>query len=387
MTQPITADSIAPVEGSAADRVGPEDGTALCLSGGGSRAMLYHAGAVLRLNELGLLGRVDRISGVSGGSIVAGLLARRWDELAFVDGRSTRVGELVVKPLRAIVRHRIDVLNWILGTLTVGSSPALRFADVLDEHLYGGWRMAQLPETPRFVINATNIGTGSLFRFSRPYLGDYLLGRIMDPDVRLAIAVASSSAFPPFYSPLRLDLSTATWVTDEGNIEDTTMRDTLRARPSLGDGGMYDNLGLETAWHGTRTVLVSDAGGTLGYDAKPPGDLVLQSVRTSKVIDRQVRALRKRLLIDGYRSKVRDGAYWGIRSDIGDYPAPGRLSCPYDQTQVLAAYPTRLTRMPERTQERLVNWGYAVADASLRAFVVPEATAPTGFPYPKAGVG
>jgi predicted acylesterase/phospholipase RssA len=31
---------------------------ALCLSGGGYRAMLFHAGAILRLNELGVLSKV-----------------------------------------------------------------------------------------------------------------------------------------------------------------------------------------------------------------------------------------------------------------------------------------------------------------------------------------
>src|SRR5690349_2227490 len=50
-------------------------GTALCLSGGGYRAALFHLGAVRRLNELGVLGRLATVSGVSGGSIVANLLA------------------------------------------------------------------------------------------------------------------------------------------------------------------------------------------------------------------------------------------------------------------------------------------------------------------------
>lgn len=33
----------------------PEKGMALCLSGGGYRAMLFHAGVLWRLNELGFL--------------------------------------------------------------------------------------------------------------------------------------------------------------------------------------------------------------------------------------------------------------------------------------------------------------------------------------------
>ena len=37
-----------------------EDGIGLCLSGGGFRAMLFHLGAFIRLNELGLLAKLDR---------------------------------------------------------------------------------------------------------------------------------------------------------------------------------------------------------------------------------------------------------------------------------------------------------------------------------------
>jgi NTE family protein len=44
--------------------------------------MLFHAGALLRLNELGLLTKVRRISSVSGRSIAAGYLSLMWDQLA-----------------------------------------------------------------------------------------------------------------------------------------------------------------------------------------------------------------------------------------------------------------------------------------------------------------
>ncbi|HEV3446123.1 MAG TPA: patatin-like phospholipase family protein, partial [Gemmataceae bacterium] len=52
-------------------------GMALCLSGGGFRAALFHLGAVRRLNELGILSQVTTISSVSGGSILAAHLAQR----------------------------------------------------------------------------------------------------------------------------------------------------------------------------------------------------------------------------------------------------------------------------------------------------------------------
>ena len=52
----------------------PRAGIALCLWGGGYRAMLFHLGALWRLNELGYLHRPDRNSSVSGGSVKAGVL-------------------------------------------------------------------------------------------------------------------------------------------------------------------------------------------------------------------------------------------------------------------------------------------------------------------------
>jgi NTE family protein len=62
-----------------------EKGVGLALSGGGFRATLFHLGALWRLNELGWLPKLDRISSVSGGSITSGLLAVRWTGLQFVE--------------------------------------------------------------------------------------------------------------------------------------------------------------------------------------------------------------------------------------------------------------------------------------------------------------
>jgi NTE family protein len=58
---------------------GPRPGIALCLSGGGYRTVLFHLGALWRLNESAYLPKFARISSVSGGSITAGVLgyARR----------------------------------------------------------------------------------------------------------------------------------------------------------------------------------------------------------------------------------------------------------------------------------------------------------------------
>src|SRR3954462_12437087 len=61
----------------------PEAGMALCMSGGGYRAMLFHIGSLWRLNEVGWLPKLKRISSVSGGSITSAQLALAWPDLNF----------------------------------------------------------------------------------------------------------------------------------------------------------------------------------------------------------------------------------------------------------------------------------------------------------------
>lgn len=394
----------APVVWLASDRnLPPEQGLGLALSGGGIRAMLFHAGALLRLYEIGLFPELRRISGVSGGSITAGMLALSWSRLAEAYSSADRSAVFtasVIEPLRGFARQRTDVFAWLRGTFTPGSSPSKRLAQVLDEHLYHGVKLAELPDDPpRFVFNATNIATGVLWRFSKPYMADYRLGRVLKPDVPLAVAVAASSGFPPFFSPLKLAVDPSSYVADDvsdgQSAIDPKQLVKFRQQPHLGDGGIYDNLALETVWKRYRDVLVSDGGGGFADDARPPTDLIVQTIRVMKTIDRQVRALRRSLLIRSYQEPEgppngmgwRRGAYWGLRTDITDFHVDGRLPCPTEQTLRLANLPTRLWRMKEISQERLVNWGYAVADAAVRAYYRPDAPVPGGFPYPKAKVG
>jgi NTE family protein len=110
-----------------------------------------------------------------------------------------------------------------------------------------------------------------------------------------------------------------------------------------------------------------------------------QTLRVMNVIDNQVRSLRKRQLIDGYQAGIRDGSYWGIRSNTGDYRLADPLPCPPDKTRELAAVATRLSGIPEQLQQRLINWGYAICDTAMRKWVTPAAAAGS-FPYP-GGVG
>jgi NTE family protein len=152
---------------------------------------------------------------------------------------------------------------------------------------------------------------------------------------------------------------------------------------SVADGGVYDNLGLETAWQKCRLIMVSDAGGRLRSDPEPPGDWARDIVRVLEVIDGQVRELRRRQILDALRTGERDGMYVGIGSNLDHCPVPDPLPAEHAVTRELAAVPTRLCPMPVQTRQQLVNWGHALADGWLRACVEPTARRGAA-PYPAA---
>ncbi len=371
-----------------ADEPGPQPGLGLCLSGGGYRAMLFHLGSLWRLNEAGYLPRLRRISSVSGGSITAGVLGLHWSALNF-DAQGVGAGFVreVVQPIRDLADRTIDAFS-IVGGLLLPGSVADKVAGAYRSHLFGHATLQDLPDDahgPRFVINATSVQTGSLFRFSRPFMADWRVGQVRNPTVELAVAVAASSAFPPVLSPLVLRL-------DEEKVEPlpgaTLHREPYTQHAVLSDGGVYDNLGLETVWKKCLDVLVSDGGAGISPQEEPEHDWARHSIRVIELINNQVRALRKRQVIGSYGHGGRGGTYWGTETDISNYPNPGPLGpqCPYPRTLALAATPTRLQHMDDGLQERLINWGYAVCDAALRSHVDTGLPAPTGFPYPSSGV-
>src|SRR5690349_41406 len=75
-------------------------GIALCLSGGGYRAALFHLGALRRLNEMGVLSRIDKVAAVSGGSIIAAHLAQQAGEWPAPGERLAEWDERIATPFK-----------------------------------------------------------------------------------------------------------------------------------------------------------------------------------------------------------------------------------------------------------------------------------------------
>lgn len=358
----------------------------LCLSGGGFRAMLFHLGALWRLNDAGLLPRLKRVSSVSGGSLAAGVLAKYWAELAFDQtGRSAAFPDVVATRIMGFAEKGVDVRSVLAGAFVPGWI-GHRVAALYRRRLFGDTTLGDLPdeaENPEFVFAATSLSTGALWYYSRSVVGDHVGGFFKAPGVPVATAVAASSAFPPVLSP---------HIVDHGAFSSAKA---AQGKVALSDGGVYDNLGLQplddrTGKHNIALVLASDGGQPFKAKAKPPRTWLLGTVHVLKVVDLQVRKLRRGDLIADFAAGRRQGTYWGIDSALADYVGDTRRGNPMtaadllpvdrERAQALARTSTRLKGLPAPLQRDLVNWGYAVADTALRKYVMvlPRGTFPFG---------
>ena len=257
--------------------------------------MVFHVGALIRLNEVALLRKVKRISSVSGGSITAGVLGTSWNDLKF-EGDVASKFDLVISHQEdgQYIGQRQSNNRWHLLPGSISDKVAKAYNSIL----FHGAKLDALPDNsqpgnPRFVINATNVQTAALWRFSRNYMGDYRVGLVERPDVLLAAAVAASSAFPPVLSPSTLQIDQPVVNTPGADLHKQPYIKTA----VLSDGGVYDNLGLETITKRYATLLVSDAGQDHSRGGSPPR---LGSAFTADfdTVDNQVRSLRKRHLIE-----------------------------------------------------------------------------------------
>lgn len=400
---PVTAEGDAAARAGQAERIrgGPGgEGAALCLSGGGYKAMLFHAGAMWRLNQARLLHTLDHISTVSGGSIAAGILARSWDELASAGFRDDAYRDIYIARVRRLAGVSIDIRNALLG-IFVGAGRLMVRAYQKHADL-GDLTLQSLPERPNFCFNATNLLTGRLWRFEPARMGEYTTGYILRPRELLATAVAASAAFPPVLSPVVLKPDRADW-SDAGDPSPRFPNAAHRGRIVLTDGGVYENMGLESAWKNHRTVFVSDGGGGYaGYAPHAADHWLNQFWQVFWIQRQQVGALRRRQLIASYQSTSpafqRRGTYWAVQSSLDGYtrrewPEDRRpIPCDPARARELADHAVDLRAKPGVVQERLMNWGYLIADAALRCWVLPRdgnglpPARPPALPYPATGV-
>lgn len=376
-------------------------GIAVCLSGGGFRATLYHLGALRRLNASGLLARVDTLSSVSGGSYLNAVLAARWHELdagADADGVFLGFDELVTRPTVRLCGGNFRGDGLWRDLLDPRDNFTEDLADLLDARLLGGRRLGALPDHPRFVFNATCYSTAKAFTFAREHrchpqrcegvwMGDYRIGYARADEVRLAVACVASSAHPVF-PPLRLRGYRAELVPPTDPL--------IRAREgvdevpeaggeswrweegiALGDGGIHDNLGLEAVYrpepdhlhYRPAVVLVSDGNGVPVLsegDAINPVERLFFSV--TGLMESAMGYRLRTLLQESARrtaatSRVR-ARVWRLASRIEGGPAAA-LAYQGEDALALARLRTDLDAFTAVEAQAVQRQGWLAADAQL----------------------
>jgi NTE family protein len=398
-TEDVSADSTFPCGSN-----GLTEQVGLALSGGGYRATLFHLGALWRLNQLGWLARLDRISTVSGGSLMAGILATHWDELGLdpVSGKAANFETQVVKPTLRFTDRPIDAFVIALG-LVPFVNPATVMDWILHFTLTRRRRLAKVPAVPRFVFNSANLATGVTWRFSPQYMGDSRIGVVCEPDLRLSRAIAASAAYPPFVAPLTLDLRKMKVQKVRGaDLFDDPDAKSLKAAVRLLDGGAYDNLGVESVEGRCKIVLASDAGGNLGVDVRTwryhfwwplirrTLDLAVEVGRRQRRRALINRADAGRMLIDAKQPNpfvTERVAIWRTASRISGHPKlpPGWIVDP-GWPAYLAGLSTRMWPMRSIDRKHLINWGFLTADVMLRSWIpaLEGKAPPDDLPYPEA---
>jgi integrative and conjugative element protein (TIGR02256 family) len=272
----------------------PARNVGLALSGGGSRAIAFHLGCLRALHDRGVLDRVQVVSAVSGGSVIAAMYA-------YSQGSFAEFDESVVALLKRgiqndIVRRMLNpaVAARTVGTIAVSGSAALAadisrlaltsasslfglrdqdlsrkirniqpplrrrssittaFESVLRDRLFGSALMTAARRNDlEVVLNACELRSGSAFRFGSRESGCWRYGVIADNALEVAHAVAASAAYPLLLPAID---ETVTFTDRQGTQ--------AKRRILLTDGGVYDNLGV--------SALEPGSAGDVGYNHFTP---------------------------------------------------------------------------------------------------------------------
>lgn len=327
--------------------------------------MAFHLGVLRFLAERQGLEKIERLSTVSGGSLLIGLILA---ECNYQWPSSEDFLARVHPALRSKLTQRS--LQW--GAVRQLTNPCnFRFllsrANLLAEALRREWNitgnLSEIGPTPEWSINGTTAETGRRFRFKQNNFGEYTIGYATAEAFSLAKALAVSAAFPGGFGPLTLKMSEYSWKKRERwDAPENRMQpvDPSFPRLRLYDGGIYDNLGLEPFFdvgkgrpkRDDEVIVASDAGAPLhrGFSSFALSPWRLK--RVADIMSEQSRALRVRAFA-AHLIRERNGAYISINP-----PDSG----PCSSTRFAAEFPTTLRKLTTSEFDILSEHGYCVTE-------------------------
>ena len=374
----------------------------LALSGGGSRAIAFHLGCLRALHDLNLLSRIQVISSVSGGSVISAMYAYSNDSFREFDARIVEflseglhrdifrelfrpasIGKLlqvyvasgasflfrmVIRLARAGVRPGVAPRRDPPPIRTFSRTEAFR--DVIARSLFGDRIVGDVVrDSLHTVINATELRTGSAFRFGSEQSGCWRFGTIAPEEALVADAVAASAAYPVLLPALDRKYR----FTKKGGITDPT-------RVLLTDGGVFENLGV-TPMEPGRTPSIStnvfdpdyiiccDAGAGLFDDDSYPTRWSSRMSRSFLTVFRKVQdATRKRLHNLAGAGDISGFALCYLGQQDNALPW---LPAGLPRRDEVRSYPTDFTAMSNEDIDRLALRGELLT-RFLLAYYLPE---------------
>jgi NTE family protein len=236
---------------------------ALSFSGGGTRAAAFSYGVLTALDQTptpnrstSLLDRVDFVTGVSGGSVLAayyGLKKRK----ALADFKE----RFLLRNAEEGLTTEISLMNIARG-LQGGINDTTQFPNWLDENLFdhATYKSLLFQRRPLVWINASDVYNRTPFVFGRVIFGALCSDLANYP---ISLAVAASAAVPVVFAPIVIQgfpggcsVPLPDWVQRARNREDAPPLLKLFANAleryhsgevkfvKLLDGGLVDNYGL-----------------------------------------------------------------------------------------------------------------------------------------------
>jgi len=366
----------------------------LALSGGGVRAMAFHAGVLLYLAENNKLELITEISSVSGGTLFIG-------QLLAINNWKWPNSEQYIKIVYPKVKEYLTSVSLQNTSIKLLLHPKnwrylLSRANVVSQGIELIWnvsaKLSQLPTTPIWSINGTTAETGRRFRFKQDTCGDYELGYAASNFFKVADAMAVSAAFPLGIGPFSIKSSNFVWKKKPNwQSSDTSAKEVKLPykRLHLYDGGIYDNLGVEPLFDiGTHKfksesnfIIVSDAGLPLSREFTNNPFNPFRLKRIMDIAMDQTRALRIRSIVNFLKSNSNKGVYLQIGSDptsmIEKYKGFNLDSAKNLRSKkwleevnitTIANYPTNLAKIKMKDFEQISLHGYETANWNEKLF-------------------
>lgn len=368
----------------------------LALSGGGSRAIAFHLGCLRALHERGVMSKISVVSSVSGGSVIAALWAYSDDSFSEFDAQVTQV--LKTGLTKGIVLHTLFSLEtpkilatlatsgvlafvssllalfggfmkrtgwypnpisrlsiWIFKRFRRYASRSTAFERSLRRSVFGKTRMDDVKRPDlNVVINASELSTGTAFRYGSKESGSWVLGKLTGEAPRVSQAVASSAAFPALLPAF------------DQILEFENRGETYCKRVFISDGGVYENLGISCLLPGRNpsfSTNVFDCDFIIACDAghgQPSGSDL--SYNWGGRMNAVVNSIFRRATNQGYGTLHTLAETGKIRGFILPYLGQQDRRLPYQPCDFVArekvvSYPTDFSPMTSESIELLSKRG------------------------------